>query len=1239
MSFNASFNESNNRGIQVGQYVKNVENVENVERLERHSHNGSSEESQVQACLRDLRITNPRDDKTRIERFKGGLLYNSYCWVLENDIFKQWRDNNGDGGPQDRLLWIRADPGKEKTMLLCGIASDPRLKNATAVLRGLIFSLLGERPALISHIQPRYSKEGRDLFEDVNAWNALKEIFIKILEDASLPSIILMLDALGECNTDLLQLLELVRRSTANPRVKWVVSSRNWRIIEQHLTESDSSALSLELNERFVAGAVRSYIQAKVDVLAQLNDYDESTRAFTRRYLMENAHDTFLWVALVCHGDSDNIPGEPESKFWPPSSLSIGLPAQQRPGEDNQNLENLIKLCGSFLTLRGDTIFFVHHSAKEFLLKCDLALPSGRRNLADRSIEIMSQTLWRNIYNIERRGCQLEEVLSPSPDPLSQTRYACVYWIDHLDHLLVDSANGGAGLPDLGPAQWFFEHKLLHWLEAASLLGQLSGILVGLQKLESTLQLGPIARPSYSARVKAWSGICTRKKKQAGFSGSPPTKRSGALAFIQSRQAMKFSPLLTGHSMEPILAVRKDFTVSSWDSRSGKYVSTINLERVPGYMATETLSLNKDLLTSIYTATTDSGQRTDSKICIWDLTTGKLLWVQEKPSKVYWDDSSCYSNIQWLNDGKGPASQYGPQTLVLDFIGTEHRLISRPGDRISISHFCDPDASWTQDGSRVVFSLNEYKLAICDGHTGSVLQVLKSNRKRVRKTSWSADGSMLASMTGEGFSVWTSSLHIWDPETGKLCRELKGEHMNIQTIAWSHDGDRIASATRSGTVQVWNARTGACLHEFDTSMRYIEQLAWSFDGNRLATRNFRQFRIWDTSPSRNAPGLQEHRDSVRSILRTARSNILSSMSSKYQRILNPGMNQKTSGHERHPGEPDSVYWSPDGTRLASYKTYEDVRIWDARTGCYACALGGPSTSFVEDTIIAWSSNEMSSYGPTSLGHLMGPVLQYYQKRFPNPALVHQLAWSHDGRRIVIAFSREPTLTVWDLPTGQSTNYTPISDVEKGLSAEGLRLGTLWYLWFNCYQFANSTIFDIWDLIVSQYLNSVDPSIGLYTTARIPSATEAGKDQGKDKEQQQQHGFHFRFMEQLLCMGNVTSRDRAQLFWGTWYALDAAVREALVCSLNRDGRMGEPAVQPTYMPALLGRIRDERALSCALRYLCRVMTATDVGDLSVVVIERSVLGVLKQYVENGLFDEDPTILEKVDVPKGVVVQRE
>ncbi|KAK7183229.1 vegetative incompatibility protein HET-E-1 [Paraphaeosphaeria sporulosa] len=73
----------------------------------------------LEICIRDIRNTDPRHDKQRIEDIKGGLLADSYRWVLDNTAFQQWREQ-----PNSRLLWVKGDPGKGKTMLLCGIINE-----------------------------------------------------------------------------------------------------------------------------------------------------------------------------------------------------------------------------------------------------------------------------------------------------------------------------------------------------------------------------------------------------------------------------------------------------------------------------------------------------------------------------------------------------------------------------------------------------------------------------------------------------------------------------------------------------------------------------------------------------------------------------------------------------------------------------------------------------------------------------------------------------------------------------------------------------------------------------------------------------------------------------------------------------------------------------------------------------------------------------------------------------------
>ncbi|CZS92456.1 uncharacterized protein RAG0_03010 [Rhynchosporium agropyri] len=147
------------------------------------------------ACLRDLRTTDSRDEKKRIQDTKGDILKYFYTWVLGHSTFRQWHDDE-----QSQLLWIRGDPGKGKSMLLCGIIDKwkrpltlllllvaasyltsfaklrLRINSATAVLRGLIYVIVVQQPALCHHVRKKYDFAGKELFVGENAWDALSEI-------------------------------------------------------------------------------------------------------------------------------------------------------------------------------------------------------------------------------------------------------------------------------------------------------------------------------------------------------------------------------------------------------------------------------------------------------------------------------------------------------------------------------------------------------------------------------------------------------------------------------------------------------------------------------------------------------------------------------------------------------------------------------------------------------------------------------------------------------------------------------------------------------------------------------------------------------------------------------------------------------------------------------------------------------------------------------------------------------
>ncbi|EWG55497.1 hypothetical protein FVEG_17532 [Fusarium verticillioides 7600] len=493
-----------------------------------HHHGRGSEDDGAKKYLDALRSTDPRDDKARIEQTNGGLLKDSYVWILDSPEFVTWRDESKAG----RLLWIRGDPGKGKTMLLCGLvnelqpltrldgsqnsktmsyffcqATNSGLNNYTAILKGLIYLLVIQHPPAVSHLDDE---------EDKDHWNykvSLESTFRKILDEPGLGETYLLVDALDECVEDLPLLLALI--SSTSSRAKWIATSRNRCEIEELFGEASSKlALSLELHEGSVSKAVDSYINYRTHHLAKIKKLKKSTLQQIYDHLSQHSQGTFLWVALVCQrlercraweilSQLLQIP-QGLNQFYAKMMDQIHKSASRdlyirilavastvfRPLTfaeliamesleiDQETLPDLIAECGSFLTTKESSVLFIHQSAKDFLLKesskslFQSGLAQHQYDLFQRCIAML-QSLHQDIYSLVHPGVSLNEALRncPDPDPLENIKYSCAFWAGHMQEAYVLSLRGDeeSNIPGVDTVHDFINKKFLFWLEALAL--------------------------------------------------------------------------------------------------------------------------------------------------------------------------------------------------------------------------------------------------------------------------------------------------------------------------------------------------------------------------------------------------------------------------------------------------------------------------------------------------------------------------------------------------------------------------------------------------------------------------------------------------------------------------------------------------------------------------------------------------------------------------------------------------
>ena len=395
------------------------------------------QEEDNRRCLSDLLLTNPRDDKIRIEKTKGGLYLGASKWVLEHKDFRQWRESEN-----AKLLWIRGDPGKGKTMLMITIineleqriqdsdedallayflcqGTDQNLNHATAVLRGLLYQLIMRRPQLISYLRKEYDHSGSKFFEGGNSFFALSRILKTVIEDPRCPKAYLIIDALDECSKQQHDLLKLISESaTTVLKARWIVSSRPIPLASQHLPINDSGTLLvLEIleNAQQVAQAVNAYIDFQIEEFLPIPETDHR-RENLRATLRQKANGTFLWVALVIQ----ELRKTPRYRVLRAlEALPTGLTslynlmldrARQQPKEDwelcqlilstitlafrplhiielaalsgmpadisldAEDIKGVLELCGSFITVQDDDmVYVIHQSAQDYLRQNDKA--------------------------------------------------------------------------------------------------------------------------------------------------------------------------------------------------------------------------------------------------------------------------------------------------------------------------------------------------------------------------------------------------------------------------------------------------------------------------------------------------------------------------------------------------------------------------------------------------------------------------------------------------------------------------------------------------------------------------------------------------------------------------------------------------------------------------------------------------------------------------------------------------
>ncbi|KAF4953644.1 hypothetical protein FGADI_5980 [Fusarium gaditjirri] len=888
-------------------------------------------------------IPDPRMDKKRIQSQKGDPLKESYGWILESSAYKTFIDD-----PSSRVLWINGPPGKGKTMLLCGIIDELQkglrpisfflcqanvkeedLSSDIAVMRGLIYVLLEHQPSLISAIRPSYDKQKDRLFNSINSSELLGDILTKMLRHPSLHDVILLVDALDECNINRSMLINLIVGLSRSCKTKWIVSSRDWPEIHQELSDATGLiSLDLEQEHESVSQAVRSYISKKVDDLAKAkwkNDLELKEKVFD--YMQSHADGTFLWVALVCErlansgirkrlvmeelvkfptsltdlyqAMMDQITSSSEADrlkqilalvcvvYRPIKSAEISTLVEPMAGYDDDDVRDAIASCGSFLILQGGEIFFVHQSAKEFLLDQghDVLFPRGRSHqhvqIFLRSVEAMEDTLQQDIYELGSPGA-LNPYEAPSPDPLASIKYSCIYWAQHLCH---SESVKEPGLPYLKTVLHFLRSKFTYWLEALSLMKELSAAMVNMMALENILV--DVRMQELTAFIRDACRFIANHKTSI---------KPCALQVYCS--ALIFSPESS--------VIRQQFS-----------------HHIPNWVAVKP-KMDDDwdaLIQTIYMngLTKDATYSPDG--CYLALSIGRTSFV--------YDTASGDILHQEMSDLFSPPLVYSPDGLLLCCaIKNEIAVLHATTFRLIRKLELWADQCLFLPGSNDIALVFGEHVTIFDWKTGERVLSLGPIKK-------SSTVALLSKDCIATVSPLSTAIKIWDLATGDCKDILDWVGENIDLLACSFDGRRIA-ASSIRNIRLWDLDdTQSWAHKNDlVPDQRVSCLAFSADNRLLISGCLSgSIRIWDETGMTNqlASGGQD---------RTVKLWGLSELSSDQLRQKRPSSVQacdhtlQASEQNSCSDEPvniKSLLFSPMGSMLASFPYGGKTHIWDTET--------------------------------------------------------------------------------------------------------------------------------------------------------------------------------------------------------------------------------------------------------------------------------------------------------------------
>ncbi|KAL9468701.1 hypothetical protein ACSS6W_010395 [Trichoderma asperelloides] len=891
------------------------------------------------------------------------------------------KDFENDCNPQEKFAYFFCQ------------GTDTRLNTATAIIKGLIYSVLRHNHKLLSSVQKQTEKEPKGFLEGNNAWVALSRIFTTIIQDPCMADFTFIIDALDECqhHESRKSLLNLIM-DTSN-HVKWLVTSRNEKEIE-HGLKSIENRLILELtsNAAHISNAVDTYIDRCARDIAALED-DKDLRIKIIDLLKTKANGTFLWVTLVVQQLRDagrphierileEMPEDLESlydeimerskkgwKYEEEACLAFlaTVTAAERPLHIDElyiftssqltgakvrylpkDIEYLAKVCGSFITITDNTIYLIHQSVKDYMVHkgARSIFPRGvghqHYKMFEISLNIMDKTLRNNIYNIKSPGKHVDDITPPNPNPLASK------------------------------AKLFEATQCPEWIVTK-----------------------PTTRPFWSPCIQTIENV-------------------GVYVY-----SVAISPDTTMLAMAGITGVAE-----VWDLISGACLHTFG----SGYLTKVAFSPNSSQLALV----------NKDKAEIWDLITGTRLKsidgnfrsvsfsVDGTHLALLGEDIITIHDLVASVDIQIHTSNPDETFLAVIFPSDCAQLESGSGDGTT-----GPPSTGTEADPSVLTDQASHATLVVSIQEGSAIKVLDlAKGKCVQNIARNVDmGSMAVSLSSDGrrlavTAALRGTVDIWDLATGKCLQTLRGRDALVGSelvIVLSPDGLRLA-LTNGFDIKIWDIATGTCLNTLSGHRSTIYSLVYSPDGLQLVSGDMNgTVKVWDLAANSSPLPLESYlscQDRINLMTFSPDGRWVAIASAdETVRIWNTAA-RTFLWTMKMPDYPLAMVFSRDSMQLAMSGFEDIITLWDVATGARLRTLPGHARAVVSIAFSPSDTQLASAYfgGNLHIWDLTTGACLHTIEVDCDIDFHTTIAFSPGGTQLGFV-SREGTVKTWDLFTG------------------------------------------------------------------------------------------------------------------------------------------------------------------------------------------------------------------------------